>query len=94
MIRNHPEVEDVAVIGIPDEEFGEKACAYIKTKSGDPVSLSDIVTFLKEHDASVLELPERVEMIDEIPLTYIGKPDKNALKEDYLQRRDGGLKGE
>lgn len=88
MIRDHPEVEDAAVIGIPDEEFGERVCAYIKTKEGIPVSLTDITGFLRKHGASVLQLPERVEIIDEIPLTNIGKPDKKALKEDYLKRQD------
>ncbi len=89
MIRDHPKVEDVAVIGIPDEEFGERVCAYIKTKGDTTISLSDITGFLNEQGASVLQLPERIEIIDEIPLTNIGKPDKKALKEDYLRRRDG-----
>ena len=89
MIREHPKVEDIAVIGIPDEEFGERVCAYIKTKGDTTISLSDITGFLSEQGASVLQLPERVEIIDNIPLTNIGKPDKKALKEDYLRRRDG-----
>jgi 2,3-dihydroxybenzoate-AMP ligase len=88
MIREHPKVEDIAVIGIPDEEFGERVCAYIKTKGDTTISLSDITGFLSEQGASVLQLPERVEIIDNIPLTNIGKPDKKALKEDYLRRRD------
>ena len=79
----------IAVIGIPDEEFGERVCAYIKTKGDTTISLSDITGFLSEQGASVLQLPERVEIIDNIPLTNIGKPDKKALKEDYLRRRDG-----
>ncbi|MBN2238430.1 MAG: AMP-binding protein [Dehalococcoidales bacterium] len=89
MVRTHPDVEDVAVIGVPDEEFGEKACAYLKTRGGLTPSLADITGFLKEQGASVLQLPEVIEFIDKIPLTNIGKPDKKALREDYAKRRKG-----
>ena len=86
LVRTHPDVEDVAVIGIPDKEFGERACACIRTVGNIPVSLQALTAFLKRQGASVLQLPEKVELIDEIPLTNIGKPDKKALKEFYLRR--------
>src|SRR3972149_165368 len=61
LLRQHPDVEDVAVVGMPDEELGERACAYIKPRPGASPALEDIVTFLKARGASVLQLPERVE---------------------------------
>ncbi len=89
LISVHPDVDEVAVIGMPDDILGEKACAYIKPRGDARPALEDIVDFLKSRGASVLQLPERVELIQEIPLTKIGKPDKKALKED-LNKRLGG----
>jgi len=86
LIIQHPDVEDVAVIGMPDKELGERACAYIKPVPGAKPSLEDIISFLKSKGASVLQLPERIEFIDSIPLTKIGKADKKALREDIKKR--------
>ncbi|MBI4296386.1 MAG: AMP-binding protein [Chloroflexi bacterium] len=86
LLRTHPDVEDVAVVGTPDPELGERACAYIKPRQGARPALEDIVAFLKSKGASVLQLPERVELIPDIPLTKIGKADKKALREDIKKR--------
>ncbi len=87
LVLKHPGVADVAVIGVPDAELGERACAYIKLKKNAPApALKDIVAFLRAQGASVLQLPERIEIIHEIPLTNIGKPDKKALREDLKKR--------
>jgi len=47
------------------------------------------VIYLKGIGASVLQLPERLEIIDSIPLTKVGKADKKALKEDIQRKLDG-----
>jgi len=81
LIRAHPDVEDVAVVGMPDKELGERACAYVKPKRGKSPSLEEIVSFLQARGASVLQLPERVELTSRMPLTKVGKADKKALQE-------------
>lgn len=86
LIITHPGVEDVSVIGMPDKEMGERICAYIKPVSGAKPSFEEIISFLKDKGASVLQLPERIEFIDSIPLTKVGKADKRALKEDIKRR--------
>ena len=86
LIIDHPDVESVCVIGMPDKELGERICAYIKPTSGSEVSFSDIISFLKAKGASVLQLPERIEVTDSIPLTKVGKVDKKALREDIKKR--------
>jgi 2,3-dihydroxybenzoate-AMP ligase len=86
LIMANPAVEDVAVIGMPDKDLGERVCAYIKPTSGQRPSLEDIVSFMKIKGASVLQLPERIELIDEIPLTKAGKHDKKVLRQDVKKR--------
>ena len=48
--------------------------------------LGNVTSFLKSRGASVLQLPERVELVRKIPLTKIGKADKKALQEDIRRR--------
>ncbi|UCE34562.1 MAG: AMP-binding protein, partial [Deltaproteobacteria bacterium] len=86
LISSHPRVEDVAVIGMPDTELGERICAYIQAASGTTLSFQEIISFLKEKGASVLQLPERIEFVDSIPLTKVGKADKEALRADIRRR--------
>jgi non-ribosomal peptide synthetase component E (peptide arylation enzyme) len=88
LISSHPDVAEAAVIGMPDKVFGERICAYIQLKKETSLSLEDLVVYLKSIGASVLQLPERVEIIDTIPLTKVGKADKKVLKED-IQRKLG-----
>ena len=86
LISSHPNVAEVAVIGMPDKVFGERICAYVCLKAGTALTFSDLVAYLKSIGASVLQLPERLEFIESIPLTKIGKADKKILKEDIKMK--------
>ena len=89
LISSHSAVADVAVIGMPDKALGERICAYVQLKEGTRLSLEELVAYLKGIGASVLQLPERLEIIDSIPLTKVGKADKKVLKEDIQRKLDG-----
>ena len=86
LIVTHPDVAAVAVIGMPDPVMGERACAYIQPKPGAKVSFEGVISFLKSKGASVLQLPERIEFIDSLPLTKAKKLDKRALEKDIRKK--------
>jgi len=86
LIITHPDVETVAVVGMPDPVLGERACAYIQTKPGVELSFDEIISFLRNKNASVLQLPERIEFVDSLPLTKSNKLDKRALEEDIKKK--------
>ncbi len=86
LITSHPGVVEAAVIGMPDKVFGERICAYVTLKEGTSLSFQDLVAYLRSIGASVLQLPEHLEIIDTIPRTKVGKADKKVLKEDIRKK--------
>ena len=85
LISEHPKVEQVAVVGMPDPLLGERACAYIKPRPGATVTLEEITALFKERKASILLFPERIAIADEIPFTNVGKVDKKRLREEIRE---------
>lgn len=78
-IYEFPGVEEVTVVGIPDEYRGEAPKAFIKLRKGKTASAEDILAFLKPK-ISKLEMPEEIEFRDELPKTLIGKLSKKELR--------------
>jgi len=82
LISDHPDVAAVAVIGVADPEMGERVCAYIQPKKNSKLHFDQIIDWLKSKGASVLQLPEMINFIKNMPLTPAGKVDKCYLKEN------------
>ena len=78
-IYQFPGVEEVTVIGIPDEYRGEAPKAFVKMKDGVAKDADAMMTFLKEK-ISKIELPAEIEFRDELPKTMIGKLSKKELR--------------
>ena len=81
-IIDHPEVLEAAVIGVPDEKWGERPLACVVSKSGTALSIAS----LRSHLASRVArwwIPERWTFIIEVPKTSVGKFDKKVLRAQY-----------
>ena len=78
----HPAVSDCAVVGMPDPVLGERVCAYIVPKAGAPVpDVAEIAGFMRAAGLAKFKWPERIEAIDALPLTKVGKLDKAGLRQ-------------
>jgi non-ribosomal peptide synthetase component E (peptide arylation enzyme) len=81
ILNEHPKVTNVAIIGYPDKEMGERACAFIVVKPGETFTKDEMISFLKEKKLAAYKLPERFEILDSLPFVGdSGKVDKKALK--------------
>ncbi|MES2714134.1 MAG: AMP-binding protein [Pseudomonadota bacterium] len=79
VICSHPAVAAAAVIGVPDEKWGELVMAYVQLKLGGVVSGEAIMALVRDAKG-VVAAPKRVECIPALPLTALGKIDKKALR--------------
>lgn len=80
-LLRHPAVKETAIVGIPDPRLGERACAFVVLRPSHHLTFTDMVCFLKEAGTATPYLPERLEIIDEMPRTASGKMQKFRLRE-------------
>ncbi len=81
LIARHPAIADARVVAMPDKHLGERACAYLILLPGKSApKLGELGEFLLAFGLAKYKLPERLEIMDEFPLTRVGKVDKAALR--------------
>jgi 2,3-dihydroxybenzoate-AMP ligase len=81
LIYEHPKVRVVTLVAMPDPLFGEKACAFVVPRPGETLSFDELVAFLRAQNIASFKLPERLELVDELPLSPVGKILKRELRE-------------
>ena len=84
VLFDHPGIVNAAVVGVPDERLGERACAVVVTAPGVTLTLEQICEFLVLRGLSKHYLPERLIVRDELPMTQSGKIQKFRLRELVL----------
>lgn len=81
-IVTFPKAKEVAVVGMPDKEMGERVCAFVVAQGDDTFTLAELQEYLlNECNIAKFKLPERLEFIDALPLTKVGKFEKRSLRE-------------
>jgi cyclohexanecarboxylate-CoA ligase len=81
LLFRHPAIQAVAIIGYPDPRLGERACAFVVLKAGHTFSEAEMVQFLEREKVIKQYLPERLEIVAELPRTPSGKVQKFKLRE-------------
>lgn len=86
LIITHPAVLNTAVVAMPDPVMGERACAYVVLREGASLDLARLSGFLQQKRIARFKLPERLELIEALPTTAVGKISKKDLREDIQQK--------
>ena len=82
VLHTHPDIEEAAIIGVPDIDWGERVRAVIVAKSGHAPDADDIMEYCRRRLAS-FKKPESVVVVSELPRNPMGKVLKRQLKEEY-----------
>jgi len=89
LLLTHPKIRSVALVPMPDPIMGEKACAYVALNPGEQLTFEEMISFLKGKKIASYKLPERLEVLDELPLRGHQKVAKGELQKDLLRKLQG-----
>jgi len=79
VLRKHPQIEDVAVVGIRDEGFGQRLKAYVLPAEGSGISKEELIEWLRPRVAR-FQMPKEITFVNQMPYTPLGKIDRKKLK--------------
>ena len=77
----HPKVQGVCIVAMPDDKYGERACAYVVPRPGTALSLRELNDFLLAQRIAKFKLPERLELVESFPLSAAGKILRRSLRD-------------
>ena len=89
-LAKHEAITDVAVIGVPDEKFGEALLAFAVLKADASLTLDEMVEFCRDKIAGY-KIPRQLEIVDELPRNPSGKILKKILRQPYWENNERGI---
>src|SRR5581483_3486765 len=81
----HPAIAAIAIVAMPDRTYGERACAFIIPTPGNTLDVAELGRFLEQKGLAKFKWPERIELVEEFPLTSSGKLSKPKLRAQISQ---------
>ncbi len=85
-LYSHPDIEDVQVVGVPDQKYGEELCAWVTMRSGaDPLDAAAVREYCSGKLAHY-KIPRYVMVVDEFPMTVTGKIRKVQMREESTEK--------
>ncbi|MBN9562067.1 MAG: cyclohexanecarboxylate-CoA ligase [Alphaproteobacteria bacterium] len=81
VLYRHPAVQEVAIVAMPDPRLGERCCAFVVTREGEHFDMGEMRRFLEEQGMARHYMPERLEIVPELPKTPSGKIQKFRLRD-------------
>ena len=85
LLYKHPAISGVAIVGYPDQRLGERACAFVTLRDGASLTFEEMTDFLKAQKMAIQYIPERMEIVTELPRTPSGKIQKFKLRETFAK---------
>jgi len=85
-LYTHPDIEDVQVVGVPDERYGEELCAWIRLRTGAAPLDADAVRAFASGRLAAYKIPRYVLVVEQFPMTVTGKVRKVEMREVSRQR--------
>ena len=82
-LLDHPKVEDVAVVGLPDEKYGEEVCAWVRLEAGQQMTEEELLGFCKGQIAHY-KIPRYVRFVEAFPMTVTGKVQKYLIRDQMV----------
>jgi acyl-CoA synthetase (AMP-forming)/AMP-acid ligase II len=82
LVDTHENVLQSAVVPMPDDVFGEKACLFVVPQAGRSITLTEVNAYLNDHGIAKMRWPEHLEIIDEMPMT----PTRKIIKGKLIER--------
>lgn len=86
LLLGHPDIKDIAIVGIPDPRTGEKACAVIVPSGDRQPQGADLAAFLSAQGVAKFKYPERIEIREALPKNDAGKVLKHVLRDQLISR--------